>query len=50
MGGEIISLGSDSHNPAHPGDKFGHYAELLRSLGFRWTAHYENRRLVQVAL
>jgi histidinol-phosphatase (PHP family) len=50
MGGEIISLGSDSHNPARPGDKFGHYAELLRSLGFRWTAHYENRRLVQVAL
>ena len=50
MGGEIISLGSDSHDPERPGDKFGHYAGLLKSLGFRWTAHYEKRRLVQVAL
>jgi histidinol-phosphatase (PHP family) len=50
MGGEIISLGSDSHDPIRPGDKFGHHAELLRSLGFRWTAHYEKRKLVQIPL
>ena len=50
MGGELISLGSDSHDPERPGDKFGHYAELLKSLGFRWTAHYENRKPVCIAL
>ena len=50
MGGEIISLGSDSHDPIRTGDKFGHYAALLKSLGFRWTAHYEKRKLVQTTL
>ena len=50
MGGELISLGSDSHDPERPGDKFGRYAELLKSLGFRWTAHYENRKPVCIAL
>ena len=50
MGGEIISLGSDSHDPIRTGDKFGHYAALLKSLGFRWTAHYEKRKLVQATL
>ena len=50
MGGEFISLGSDSHDPGRPGDKFGHYADLLKALGFRWTAHYESRKLVCAAL
>ena len=50
MGGEIISLGSDSHDPKRPGDNFSHFAQLLRSLGFRWSAHYEKRKLIQVNL
>lgn len=50
MGGEIISLGSDSHDAQRPGDRFPHFASLLRSLGFRWSAYYDHRRLVQVAL
>ena len=50
MGGEIISLGSDSHEPSRVGHSFPHFAALLRSLGFRWTAHYEKRRLVQLPL
>ena len=50
MGGEIISLGSDSHDPIRTGDKFGHYTALLKSLGFHWTAHYEKRKLVQTTL
>lgn len=50
MGGEIISLGSDSHDPMRPGDRFDHFADLLRSLGFRWTAHYEQRKLIQINL
>lgn len=50
MGGEIISLGSDSHDASRPGDHFSHFAGLLKSLGFRWTSHYRNRRLVQTGL
>jgi len=50
MGGEIISLGSDSHEPSRVGAEFMHHAELLKHLGFRWTAHYEKRRLVQMPL
>ncbi|MBR1960234.1 MAG: histidinol-phosphatase HisJ family protein [Bacteroidales bacterium] len=50
MGGEIISLGSDSHEPSRVGAGFTFHAELLKSLGFRWTAHYEQRRLVQLSL
>jgi histidinol-phosphatase (PHP family) len=50
MGGEIISLGSDSHEPSRVGAGFARHADLLKSLGFRWTAHYESRRLVQLPL
>lgn len=50
LGGEIISLGSDSHDSLRPGDKFDDISEFLRSLGFRWTAHYEKRKLVQLPL
>ena len=50
MGGEIISLGSDSHSPDRIGTGLKEYAALLKVLGFRWTAHYESRRLVQLAL
>lgn len=50
MGGEILSLGSDSHVAEGVAVSFGHYIELLRSLGFRWSAHYEKRQLVQLPL
>lgn len=45
LGGEAISLGSDSHDPVRPGDKFVLYAELLKSEGFRYLAHFEGRKL-----
>ena len=50
LGGEIISLGSDSHAPSKVGYGFESFAELLKSFGFRWTAHYEKRKLVQLPL
>lgn len=50
LGGEIISLGSDSHDPHRVGHNFPHFSGLLKSYGFRWTAHYENRRLIQIPL
>ena len=50
MGGEIISMGSDSHSPDRIGAGFNEFAAILKALGFRWTAHYESRRLVQLPL
>lgn len=50
LGGEILSLGSDSHDCSKTGDKFEFFAEYFKSLGFRYTAHYEGRRLVQIPL
>lgn len=50
LGGEIISIGSDSHDPSRVGHNFRDFALLLKSLGFRWTAHYEKRRLIQLPL
>ena len=50
MGGEIVSLGSDSHEPSRIGAGFTRHAAFLKSLGFRWTAHYESRRLIQLPL
>lgn len=50
LGGEILSLGSDSHIPEGVADKFRNYADLLKSYGFRWTAHYEKRQLIQLPL
>ena len=46
LGGEAISLGSDSHNPERVGDKFREYAEFARSCGFTRLAHFENRKLI----
>lgn len=50
LGGEIISLGSDSHEESRVGCRLAHYAAFAKSLGFRWTAHYRRRRLVQMPL
>ena len=48
LGGEIISLGSDSHDACRTGFDFGYYAELIKSCGFKYLAHYEARRLIMV--
>ena len=50
LGGEIITLGSDSHDAANVAEGFAYHAQLLKSLGFRWTSHYEKRQLVQLPL
>jgi len=46
LGGEIICLGSDSHRPEHIGFKFDYFSEMLSQAGFRYTAHFENRKAV----
>ena len=50
MGGEIISFGSDSHDAHAVGTDFEKYAAIVKSLGFRWAAHYEKRQLIQLPL
>ena len=50
LGGEIVSLGSDSHDAFKVAEDFQMHAEFLKSLGFRWTSHYEKRQLVQLPL
>lgn len=50
LGGEIISLGSDSHRPAYVAENFAEHVALLKSLGFRWSSHYEKRQLIQLPL
>lgn len=50
LGGEIISFGSDSHHCYQVGLEFDKYSAMIKSLGFRWVAHYEKRKLVQLPL
>lgn len=50
LGGEIVSLGSDSHAPERVGDNFMQHALFLKSLGFRYLAHFEKRRLVMLPM
>lgn len=41
MGGQIITLGSDSHAPAHLGTHMKEAKELLKSIGFRNFCTYD---------
>ncbi len=50
FGGEVISLGSDSHDAGRVGDGFVAHAAMLKALGFRYLAHFEKRRLVQLPI
>lgn len=43
LGGEIVTLGSDAHVPEDLQDHFEEMAEILRSVGFKYHAVYENR-------
>ncbi len=45
LGGECISIGSDSHFAEHVGLNFTHHAEFIKSIGFRYEAHFEDRTL-----
>ena len=44
MGGELITVGSDAHVPEKVAGRFEETADILRSLGFRHYAVYENRK------
>lgn len=44
LGGEIITVGSDAHNPEHIGFNYKEVVELLRELNFKYLTIYKNRR------
>jgi histidinol-phosphatase (PHP family) len=46
LGGELICLGSDAHQTDHMAARFGHFAQVLRDAGFKYTVHFENRKPV----
>ena len=46
LGGEILSFGSDSHDPKRVGLHFAQYADIFQSAGFKYIAHYEGRKLI----
>lgn len=46
LGGEILTLGSDSHFVEHLGHCFKEAASHLKDIGFRHVAHFEKRKPV----
>lgn len=46
LGGEAVTLGSDAHDPFRLRENFEQYARIIRECGFRYLAHYRNRRPV----
>lgn len=43
LGGEVLTLGSDAHRPAHMAAAFPQAVELIRETGFRWLCVYRGR-------
>lgn len=44
LGGEILTFGSDSHDPQHFRDHFEQAQELAKSLGFRYQCTFRQRK------
>jgi len=50
LGGRLITLGSDAHNPERVAVGFQRAAELLKRLGFTHIYRYERRKAIPCAL
>lgn len=50
LGGEIITFGSDAHNPNCIADHYEESMELLKSIGFKYISTFENRKVDFVKL
>ncbi len=50
MGGELITIGSDAHDPRHIAFGFKETEDILQDLGFRYYAVYKNRKPQMVKL
>lgn len=44
LGGEIITIGSDAHKPEHLAYKFDYIYHLLKEIGFKYIATFENKK------
>ncbi len=44
LGGELITMGSDSHISEHLGHSFREASEYLKSIGFKYLAHFDKRQ------
>ncbi len=50
LGGEIITIGSDGHEPAHLAYDFALVPELLKACGFRYYTEYRDRKPEMIKL
>lgn len=50
LGGELITIGTDAHEPAHMADGLERGMELLQSCGFRYITLYKNRKPRQMRI
>ncbi|MGN1014270.1 MAG: histidinol-phosphatase HisJ family protein [Butyricicoccus sp.] len=50
LGGELLTVGSDSHDPATIGNGIDHALERLRSVGFRYVHTFEDGKPVGLPL
>lgn len=50
LGGEIITVGSDSHDTAHIADSFDRATEVLKECGFRYYTVFEKRNAEYIKL
>ncbi len=46
LGGEIITVGSDAHSPEQIAYGFSRVKDMLLKIGFKYIAHFENRKPV----
>ncbi len=50
LGGEVIVLGSDSHESRFVGEKFDYFAQYVKMFGYRRLGHFEGRKLKMVTI
>jgi histidinol-phosphatase (PHP family) len=50
FGGQIITIGSDSHNRYNLGENFKEGQEILKTLGFKHYVEFENRKPIMIDL
>lgn len=46
LGGEIVTIGSDSHFTEHIGHSFSEATDYLKSIGFKHVVHFDKRKPV----
>lgn len=50
LGGDLITIGTDAHEPAHMADGLERGMALLQACGFRYVTIYQNRQPQQIKL